>query len=428
MKIFQLFDGLGRRTFLLLLLGFLAIQAVGLMGIYSGYLVLQHRAAVRFRVANQVIKLAALSREVSSKDLRRLVAGINSPSFKATLARAPVTDSEPINSPKAANIRKAVKEVAHHPNSQLALSLPNGLWLNIQARKLRTRSLLVVVYIIAALFMLLGSIFLCLWAVNRLARPLRHISQAAQRLTQDVNADPITEKSPKDLQNVSQTFNHMQRKIKQLLHDRTRMLAAISHDLRTPLTRIQLRMSFLQKNDVLAKIAQDLAEMQTMLTSTLAFARDDFLREPVESFDLIALLESLCDDMMDLGFPVSYDIQAQHLTFQGRLLALKRAFSNLLDNAMKYGKCAKLTCCVHASRAEIIIEDKGPGIPETQLEKVFEPFYRVDDSRSPEKGGTGLGLAVAQEIIHAHDGRVVLKNKADKGLQVQVRLSRETLS
>ena len=159
-----------------------------------------------------------------------------------------------------------------------------------------------------------------------------------------------------------------------------------------------------------------------MISSILTFARDSSRTEPMERFDLSALLESLCDDMVDMGREVEYQGKVDRFTYFGRLTSLRRAFTNFIDNAIKYGKVANVSLSRSNNEALIRIDDAGPGIPESELEKVFDPFYRVDPARTPQIGGTGLGMTVAREIVRGHGGEIILMNRKKGGLSVQIHL------
>ena len=259
------------------------------------------------------------------------------------------------------------------------------------------------------------------WLVWRSSRPLAVLAAAAERLGVDVNAPPVAETGPADVRLAAKAFNGMQRRLKGFVEDRTQMLAAISHDLRTPITRLRLRAEFLEDEEQRTKTLADLDEMEAMIAATLSFAREDALREPRVGLDLAALLQTLCDDAADAGETVAY-AGPDHLAFQGRPLALKRAFANLIDNAVKYGGKAEVALSTGDGQAVATVADSGPGLPEGETEKVFDPFYRVERSRSRDTGGTGLGLAVVRSAVRSHGGEVSLANRPQGGLVATVRL------
>ncbi len=269
--------------------------------------------------------------------------------------------------------------------------------------------------IVLALAMLAARVF---------AAPVRRLAAAADRLGQDLDAPPLHEDSgPRELRAAAGAFNRMQERLRSFVADRTRMLAAISHDLRTSLTRLRLRMELIEDDEVRAKATRDLEEMQAMLEATLAFARDDARGEARVALDLAGLAQTACDAFADAGHAVSYDGPA-HLRLHGRQTALRRLLDNLIDNAVKYGGAAEVGLYGRDDAVEIEVADRGPGIPAEQREKVFQPFYRIEASRSRETGGTGLGLAVARSIARAHGGDVTLRDREGGGLIATVWLPR----
>jgi len=211
----------------------------------------------------------------------------------------------------------------------------------------------------------------------------------------------------------------MQQRLARLLENRTRMLAAISHDLRTPLTLLRLRAESVENSEERAKMLATIAEMDAMITATLAFARDEIAAEPRRRTDVAALVASIADDMADAGLPVVMD-PAEPIVIECQPGALKRAVTNLLENAIKYGERARLRMASTPQGILIEIDDDGPGIPEDELVRVFQPFYRVEGSRSGETGGIGLGLAIALAVVQAHDGQLKLSNRPEGGLSARI--------
>lgn len=249
--------------------------------------------------------------------------------------------------------------------------------------------------------------------------PLRALGQAAERLGMDVTAPPLPEDGPVEIRRAARAFNEMQRRIARLLDDRTQMLAAISHDLRTPLTVIQLRTEMIDDTEVRAKIVSDIDDMKFMVESTLSFLRDERSLEDVEPVDVVSTLQTVCDDLSDTGAPVTY-CGPDHAVLMGRPVSLKRAFTNIIENAVKYGTTARVALTVEDGRVRVIVEDDGPGIPEAEMERVFQPFHRLDVSRNGDVGGFGLGLAAARTVVRAHGGDIELVNRSEGGLSVTI--------
>ncbi len=271
--------------------------------------------------------------------------------------------------------------------------------------------------------LLIAVILVSLVAVRWATRPLNALADAAGELGKDINRPPLPEDGPEEVSRAARAFNTMQSRLRSYIHDRTRVLAAMSHDLKTPVTRLRLRSELLEDPQVRAKFTKDLDEMESMVGATLDFLRGLESGERVQPVDVMALLESLQADMAEMGGPVRIEGRAK-APYPGRPQALKRCIANLLENAVKYGNSAAVMIDDDGVRLEIRIQDEGPGIPPAQLEKVFEPFYRVEGSRSRETGGTGLGLTIARSVAEAHGGSLVLRNRDGGGLEAVVVLPR----
>jgi signal transduction histidine kinase len=207
------------------------------------------------------------------------------------------------------------------------------------------------------------------------------------------------------------------------IRDRTRILAAMSHDLKTPITRLRLRAELLDDSQLRAKFEKDLSEMEAMVTATLDFMRGVESREPRQPIDVMALLESLQADAAEMNGSVVIEGAARK-PYRGLAQALKRCLGNVIDNALRYGKSAKVIVTDSPALLEIRVRDEGPGIPESELERVFEPFHRLEGSRSRDTGGTGLGLGIARNIARAHGGDIVLHNVPSGGLEAALTLPR----
>ncbi|MBI4966556.1 MAG: HAMP domain-containing protein [Rhodospirillales bacterium] len=265
------------------------------------------------------------------------------------------------------------------------------------------------------------------WAIRRATKPLETFARAAERLGTDIGAPPLAEDGPAEVRRASRAFNEMQDRLRRFIDDRARMLGAIAHDLRTPLTRMRLRAEFVEDDDSRAKMLADLAEMETMIAEALALARQEAVNEPRQPLDLDALLRGLAEDARLAGRQADYQGEAP-ADLMAAPTALKRALVNLIDNALKYGQRVRLAMNRRPDRFDIWIDDDGPGIPESEREKVFAPFYRLEGSRSRETGGTGLGLALARSAVRAHGGDIHLENRPEGGLRAIVTLPRTPIT
>ena len=284
----------------------------------------------------------------------------------------------------------------------LKIALYNGRWLQVKRHYQQPIQLLWWIYALLALIIVALIIF-CYWTIATLAFPVNELTHAAKRFTRDMQAPPLAETGPSEYRQAMAAFNEMQARLRQLIFDRTQMLTAISHDLQTPITRLQLRVESITDSTQKQKMYSDLEEMSNMIDSILSFARDYRETESVQNFDLNALLETICDEFIDTGKEVKF-ISQNRLVISGRMLALKRAFSNLIDNAIKYASSAEVSWRQQDNSVMISISDNGPGIDPSEINKVFQPFYRVDRSRSLQVSGSGLGLSVAADI-YSHTRR-----------------------
>jgi signal transduction histidine kinase len=275
--------------------------------------------------------------------------------------------------------------------------------------------------------LLISVIIVSAIAVRWATRPLNLLADAAEELGRNIHRAPLAEEGPAEVSRAARAFNQMQTRLIRYIEDRTRILAAMSHDLKTPITRLRLRSELLEDEPLRAKFTADLAEMESMVGTTLDFMRGIGNDEAHQPVDIMALLESLQADMREVGGAVSIDGGAQS-PYPARPQALKRCLANLLDNAIKYGKSARIVVSDYPQRLEIRILDTGPGIPQSELEKVFDPYYRLEQSRSRETGGTGLGLTIARSVAESHGGQLTLRNRVEGGLEAVLRLPRNIAS
>lgn len=269
-------------------------------------------------------------------------------------------------------------------------------------------------------------IFLALAAVvvRMMTRSLDRLARAAEHLGANVEGAPLAESGPVEVRSVIAAFNRMQAQIRQYVLERTRLLGAISHDLKTPLARMRLRTELLPDAAVRGKFVRDLDEMESMVGSTLEFLGslgEGPERVPV---DVGALIESLCEDFRETGADVSFAGTA-HAPFSAHPQALRRCAANLIDNALRYGGAAEVVVEDDEAALRVRVRDRGPGIPEAELERVFDPYFRLDVSRNRASGGTGLGLSIARNIARWHGGEIRLRNAADgPGLVAELTLPR----
>ncbi len=277
--------------------------------------------------------------------------------------------------------------------------------------------------LVTLLVLFLSVAALAALAVRALTRPLRALAAAAEDLGRDIRRPPLAESGPLEVQRAARAFNTMQQRLIRYIEDRDRILAAVSHDLKTPITRLRLRTELLEDSPLRDKFQADLDEMQRMAQASLDFLRGGDNTEPLAAVDLNALLECLQEEAEDTGREIRIAGAARR-PLRCRPLTLKRCLNNLLDNALKYGRRADITVADTPECLTLTVHDRGPGIPEPELERVFEPFYRLEGSRSRDTGGAGLGLSIARNIARAHGGELRLRNHPDGGLEAVLELPR----
>ncbi len=452
------------QTLLVLLVGLIISHAAG-----SWIYTLDREQAVRavggFAAAQRITNLTRLVQETPNESRARMVAALSDQTFQVSLSAQPPTMNPDDNDLQVADAIKdflveqlslgstqqprvyaswpagsvfggwrpmmgrgpmmhgfgAFGSFGGFRDLQVAVPLSDGQWLSFatalpQGGTTFSRQFLLSMGIMAVIILAVS-----VWVVRRVTAPLAALSSAAERLGNDLNAAPMPETGTIETRKASRAFNTMQAQLRSLIENRTRILAAISHDLRTPLMLLRLRTESVEDAPEREKMLATITEMDSMIAATLQFARDEVTVEPRRRTDLTALLASVIDDMADAGVPVVME-PAQPIVRECQPAALKRALTNLLDNAVKYGKRARAAIRAIPQAIEITIDDEGPGIPDDELTRVFQPFYRVEGSRSRETGGIGLGLAIALSVIRANGGELTLSNCPEGGLRASVTL------
>ncbi|KAB2919244.1 MAG: HAMP domain-containing protein [Hyphomicrobiaceae bacterium] len=448
------------QTLLVLLAGLIVSHAAG-SWIYTADREQAVRAVGGFATAQRIANLTRLVEDMPREARQRIVAALSDQSFRVSLAAQP-TAVQAVNDdvPAARAIRDFLVDqlslgparqprvsasaaegppfgpgrmMGHGPmmrgfgafagfrDLQVSIPLADGSWLSFATALPAGGPAFSAQFLLSMGIMALIIVAVSVWAVRRVTAPLASLATAAERLGQDVNAPPLPETGTTETRQAARAFNDMQMRLRRLIENRTRLLAAISHDLRTPLTLLRLRAETVENAQERDKMLGTITEMDSLIGATLQFAREESASEPRRPTDLASLLQSAVDEMSDAGLPVRME-SAEPVVYECQPAALKRAVRNLLDNAVKYGK-AGTARIRRASRAiEICVDDEGPGIPPSELARVLEPFYRVEESRSRETGGVGLGLAIAQSIVQAHGGVLTLSNRETGGLRAMITL------
>jgi signal transduction histidine kinase len=424
---------LAARTALVLIAGLVVVQVAGLTihaldRLDALRLAQMREVAVRVVGTYRTVMTAPPERRAEVLEEIRRVPGI-----KAELASEPPAPEVPDALPVAQGLLRVnlnlvplmgaphwrgLRILANHARHELiiAMHIPDGEWLNLTVPIDPLRPWHSPRFLAAFLLMTAAAAGLTLWAVRRLTSPVRTLAAAAEALGRDVNAPPLPEGGPLEVATAAVAFNTMAARIRRFVQDRTELLTAIGHDLRTPITRLKLRAEFVEDEEQRGKMLGDLEELEAMVSATLAFGRDARTTEPVASLDLAELLRTILDEAGDTRPEAATGLTYEgpsHLTIRGRPLALKRALANLVSNAVTYGGSARVRLHLPVGGvATIEVEDDGPGIPPGELERVFEPFHRGEPSRSRETGGVGLGLPIARNIFRAHGGDVILANRS----------------
>jgi signal transduction histidine kinase len=439
--------GLTGQTVLVLLIG-LTVSHVLSMWLYSG-----ERREVLARLGShdlgvRVGEMARLFDETPPDWRDHLARVIDSAALRVTITDRSVVDDQPSGDPHHQAVRETVGSFLRDPDRSvlvrgdppvpnrrfglsyggpdslvIGVALHDGGWVNFTAPLPDAAPLWSSHAVLSIVLMALGVVGASVWVVWRLTRPLKMFAEAADRLGKDVGSPALPVSGPLEVRQAATAFNEMQDRIRRLVENRTRMLAAISHDLRTPITLLRLRAEFVEDDAERGKMLATLDEMEHLIAATLSFARDDAVQEERRTVDVAALVATVCDEFSDAGAPVSLEATAR-LPLGCRPKTLKRALVNLVDNAVKYGGEVRVRLEADAQAARIHIEDDGPGIPQDEQARVLQPFYRIEKSRSRETGGVGLGLSVAVGIIHAHGGELTLENRPQGGLHVTVELPR----
>jgi signal transduction histidine kinase len=301
------------------------------------------------------------------------------------------------------------------------IRLSAGDWLRIQGNA-PTEIFAWPWHLLANLGLMLGAVIVLVWfAARTTVKPLTDLARAARDLGEDLRRAPLAEDGPSEVRQAAHAFNAMQLRIRHDIEERERFLAAVSHDLKTPVTRLRLRSELLGDTELRQRFLHDLDDMQDLLGGALDFLQGKAAEEAMQPVDLAAMAESLADDFTAAGGTVTLQ-ESESLRVVARPRALRRAFANLIDNALKYGGCADISLSAANGELLIAIADDGPGLPEGELERVFEPFYRIETSRNRSTGGVGLGLAIVRQIADSHGGTVSLENRAEGGLRAVLRL------
>jgi signal transduction histidine kinase len=427
-------DSLALRTAVVAVLGIVVVHVLSLWT-YEHAMERERHAAHAIRIADQIVALRR-SLAAAPLDQREEVAhALSGGAIDAHWGREAMAAVRGHGDASAerlvAEVRALMPDLAPQdvlvgagPDPHLSLvavRLPDGSWLNVRLFASVPQAAGGHGSLLSTTLMAAGVLLLSLAIAAWLTRPLRAMARTVAGLPPDAARVHLPETGPREVRELAHAFNGMQARIAGLVERRTQALAAVSHDLRTPMTRLRFRLEDVSDPALRDAVAEDVAEMEQMVEATLSYLRGEASEEPVRPLDLVALVETIVDDARDRGLRADF-ASPPRLVVTGRLLSLKRMVSNLVENALTYGGSAHVTLQDNETTAVVTVRDEGPGIPEDQFATVLEPFVRLEASRSRSTGGVGLGLTIARSVAHAHGGTLTLANAPGGGLIATVRL------
>lgn len=302
----------------------------------------------------------------------------------------------------------------------VAIAFPDGGQAIFQARLPDAPSLFLDTTLVYILLLGVFSLLVAWSLTSRVLVPLSQLASAADEIGTNLDTPALSEHGPAEVTSAARAFNRMHDRLRSLVKGQTDMLAAISHDLRSTATRMQLRSELLENAQEREGMLRVVSDMGAMIESVLDFVRGVEPNEPSRKTNLLALLDSLCEDLKEEGYPIEYEFLDVAANLQCRPAALRRCFQNIIDNAVKYGGETHVSCHIDAQHIVVSFEDEGPGVPEKELLNLTQPFYRLERSRNRDKGGVGLGLAIVQNIVQSHGGSLIISNRKPQGLRVEV--------
>lgn len=445
----------------LVLLGGLVIAQVASLAVYWQDRGEFMQRAMGMRSAQRIADITRLLDSMTPAERDRVIGVVSSPALRLALDVPPlaVSDSDPVSARQAATYMASLRRLLgadspivvqvieapffHGPRPGMSMGrgmamggygppgrafvvqtqLKDGTLVTFDARQAAESGNWPYRLLLSLAILLVAVIALTLLAARWVTRPLKRLAIAAEALGEDIDRPPLDESGPLEVKRAARAFNQMQQRLAKYIHDRTRIFAAMSHDLKTPITRLRLRAELLDDEALRTKFERDLLEMEQMVKATLDFMRGLEQQELAQPLDVMALLDTLQKEAGEIHGRVRIQGAAPS-PYPGKPQALKRCLANLIDNALQYGSAATIVVEDRPERLTIRIRDEGPGMPEAELERAFDPFYRLEASRSRSTGGTGLGLTIARSIARAHGGDITLHNRPGGGLEALVVLPR----
>ncbi len=441
----RLLDSLAIRISLILLLS-LGLFHVASLHLYQTALTLVADDARDNQLAERLVSIKQAIAEQPS-DLREETAhGLSTAALDIHWSETSLINTSQMNDPALADFygklltalpgalketeirlgRAAEAQQTHHAVSDphliyVSLQITDGSWVNYAITRFAHPASASHGTVFSTSIMALGIILVSFWVVRLFSRPLQKLAEASSSLAQNLEAPPLPVAGPREVREAAAAFNSMQSRIRELIKNRTLMLAAISHDLRTPLTRMRLRNEFIPDTTLRAKNEQDIIEMEQMLDSALAYLRSEQNIDRSEKLNLSDMLEQTCLEYREAGKVITYS-GTKSVVLQGNAQELKRAVCNIIDNALKYGNSARIELTQSAQHIELCVTDNGPGIPPDQWESVLTPFVQLDSARRAH--GSGLGLSIVSNIVKSHGAKLAFVRPESGGFTVKLTFTR----
>lgn len=335
-------------------------------------------------------------------------------------------EERPFGPPYQSNPPLTKQQFGMRERAVVSLEIREGEWINLRTAPIvldGPRPGLLPAGVLVLLMVGIG-----IWAAMNAINPLRQMAKTADAFASDYTYQPLVEQGPYDVRESLRAFNRMGRRLEATVAGQRQLLAAIGHDLRTPITSLKLKVEMLSDSAERERMSRALSELERITEAALAAATAGQSDEPFQPLDMYSLVDSLVEDLVDLGLDVSFTETDARPIVMGRSDELTRALRNIVENAVRYGERATVELKERRDDATILVRDFGPGIPESSLVRVFEPLVRLEQSRNRETGGHGLGLHIAKTLIEAHNGTIGLRNQAEGGLQATISLPLKTAS
>ncbi|TWT11637.1 ATP-binding protein [Reyranella sp. CPCC 100927] len=433
-------DTLAGRTIAILLIGLGVFHAIGLWLYNTGF-----HAEIGYsnerQLAERLVSVKRVIRERPPAEREAMAHSVSGPTIEVHWSLETPIAATPSSDPAALTLRAHLAELApeiaasglrvavSHQRGSLtkrhsiwvAVQLDDDSWINFSVADPDGPTAAWYGTLLFTTAVALGVLIISIILVRGANAPLRVVTEAARRLGHDPAAEPpIPVHGPREAREAAMAFNDMRARITRLMESRVQTLAAVSHDLKSPLTRLRLRTELLGDDQTREIIAADVAEMETMIDTVLAFLRGEAETEPSRALDIASLCATICNDFADQGHDVVLARTAP-VVLPARRVMLKRAIGNLIANGVKYGHRVRVTIERRDSQVAVVVDDDGPGIPAEHMGDVFEPFWRMSGTRG--RDGVGLGLTVARMAARAHGGDVMLSNRAGGGLRAELLLS-----